>query len=177
MYMSPFTIILLIFLLMTGFYFKNITGIGIYDNLVITWQRIKYFRILAFNNCLLYPSVSIVYTNPSNIHIGKRTFINRDVSINCSYKSSIYIGNDVMIGPHTRIITGNHNINSSRRKEYYPTHIKIGNNVWIGANTTIVNNVSIGENSVIGAGSVVIKNIPANTIYAGNPAKKIKNLK
>ena len=52
----------------------------------------------------------------------------------------------------------------------------IGKNVWIGMNSLILKNVTIGDNSIIGAGSVVVKDVPKNTIAAGNPAKVIKDL-
>lgn len=52
----------------------------------------------------------------------------------------------------------------------------ICDNVFIGAKCIILKGVTIGENSVIGAGSVVTKNVPANQIWAGNPAKFIKNV-
>ncbi len=50
----------------------------------------------------------------------------------------------------------------------------IRDNVDVGANVVIIGNISIGENSIIGAGSVVVKDVPANCIVAGNPAKIIK---
>ncbi|MDO5463801.1 MAG: DapH/DapD/GlmU-related protein [Akkermansia sp.] len=52
----------------------------------------------------------------------------------------------------------------------------VGDNVEIGANVTIIGGVKIGNNSVIGAGSVVVKDVPANCVVAGNPAKIIKKL-
>lgn len=52
----------------------------------------------------------------------------------------------------------------------------IGNNVWIGANVTILPNVTIGDNCVIGAGSVVTKDIPANTVAAGNPCRVLREI-
>lgn len=54
--------------------------------------------------------------------------------------------------------------------------IEIGDNVFVGANATILPNVRIGDNSVIGAGSVVTRDIPANVVAAGVPAKVICNI-
>lgn len=51
--------------------------------------------------------------------------------------------------------------------------IKIGNNVFLGANTTVLPNIKIGDNSIVGANSVVTKDVPANCVVAGNPAKII----
>lgn len=52
--------------------------------------------------------------------------------------------------------------------------IIIEDDVWIGANAIILSGVTIGEGAIIGAGSVVTKNVEPYTIFAGNPAKKIK---
>lgn len=52
----------------------------------------------------------------------------------------------------------------------------IGRNVWIGAGVTVVPGITIGNNAVVGAGSVVTKNVPANTVVAGIPAKRIKTI-
>ena len=53
--------------------------------------------------------------------------------------------------------------------------IKIGNNVFIGANSVIMPNVTIGDSVIIGAGSIISRDIPANSIVAGNPARLIGN--
>ncbi len=54
--------------------------------------------------------------------------------------------------------------------------VRIADNVWIGMNAVILKGVSIGENSVVAAGSVVTKNIPPNTVVAGNPAVVVRHL-
>ncbi|PAD37807.1 hypothetical protein CHH53_14325 [Terribacillus sp. 7520-G] len=54
--------------------------------------------------------------------------------------------------------------------------VTIGNDVWISGSCTILACVTIGENSIVAAGSVVTKDVPANTIVAGNPAKHIKDI-
>ena len=52
----------------------------------------------------------------------------------------------------------------------------IKDKVWIGAHAIILGPITIGENSIIGAGSVVVKDVPANSVVAGNPAKVIKTI-
>lgn len=54
--------------------------------------------------------------------------------------------------------------------------IKIDNNVWIGDHAIVCKGVTIGENSIVGAGAVVTRDIPPNTIAAGNPAKVVKKI-
>jgi len=54
--------------------------------------------------------------------------------------------------------------------------VTIGNNVWIGGNVTILPGVTIGDNCTIGAGSVVTRDIPDNSVAAGNPARVIRRL-
>lgn len=54
---------------------------------------------------------------------------------------------------------------------------RLGNNIYIGAGSAIFGEISIGDNVIIGANSLVNKTIPPNTIWAGNPAKRIRELK
>lgn len=54
--------------------------------------------------------------------------------------------------------------------------VRVGENAWIGPNSSFMQKVVIGERSVIGLGAVVTKSVPAFTVYAGNPAKKIRDI-
>lgn len=109
-----------------------------------------------------------------NIHIGKNVFINAG----CHFQDQggITIGDDAQIGHNVVLATLNHDLIPENRKTVIPAPIKIGKNVWIGANATILSGVSIGENSVVAAGAVVTKNVPANVVVGGAPAKIIKNI-
>ena len=107
-----------------------------------------------------------------NIKLGKGVFINTC----CHFQDNggIEIGDGAMLGNNVTIVTLNHDLNPATRANAFPQPVKIGKKVWLGANCTILPGVSIGDNAVIGAGSVVVKNIPANAIAVGNPARVIK---
>jgi len=109
-----------------------------------------------------------------NITVGKRVFINEG----CCFQDQggIEIGDDCLIGQQVVIATLNHDLNPEKRKDMLPKPVKIGNNVWIGAHATILPGVTVGDNAVIAAGAVVNKDVQANTVVAGVPAKIIKNI-
>ena len=108
------------------------------------------------------------------INIGRNVFINHG----CSFLDlgGITIEDDVLIGPNVQLITENHPIKPSERKALDLKAILIKKNAWIGAGAIILPGVTVGENSVVAAGAVVTKDVPANTVVAGVPAKIIKNI-
>lgn len=109
-----------------------------------------------------------------NIKIGKNVFINAC----CRFQDQggIEIGDGSLIGHNTTIATLNHDFNPDKRANLHPSPVKIGKNVWIGSDCTILPGVEIGNGAVIGAGSVVTKNVPANSITVGSPARVIKQI-
>lgn len=109
-----------------------------------------------------------------HIRIGKRAFINQNVTF--VDLGSITIEDDVLIGPMSRLITVNHITDAHRRRGIIAHPIVIKKNAWIGANVTILPGVTIGENSIVAADSTVTKDVTANVIVAGSPAKVIKEL-
>lgn len=92
-----------------------------------------------------------------------------------SAEESISIGNNVMLAANCYISDSDwHGIYNRTRPFRCTKPVVLENNVWLGERVIVCKGVTIGENSVIGAGSVVTKDIPANSIAAGNPAKVIK---
>lgn len=123
---------------------------------------------------------------PNFIDIGNNVYIGKY----CSLETDIRIGNDVLIGNNVGLIgkydhdylvigssikdspwIGDDNYNFKGKG----LMIDIGNDVWIGYGCIILSGVKIGAHSIIAAGSVVTKNIPENSIAAGNPCIVIKN--
>src|SRR5215472_17902081 len=109
------------------------------------------------------------------IRIGRNVFVNQ----NCTFYDlgGIGIADDVMIGPNVSIITAGHPLEpSQRRAATIGKPIVIEKNVWIAAGATVIGGVTVGENSVVAAGSVVTKDVPANTLVGGNPARVIRSI-
>ena len=111
-----------------------------------------------------------------HIHIGARTFINcgavfLDVA-------TITIGEDVQVGPNVQFLTATHPVEAAARRAKWESAkpITIADNVWLGGGAIILPGISIGENTVVGAGAVVTKDLPANVIAVGNPARVIRPL-
>lgn len=118
-----------------------------------------------------------------SVRIGNNVIIEKYCHIGCI--NNITIGNDVLIASHVYISDHSHgNISEedlffppSRRLLFSKGPVIIEDNVWIGQGVCILPNVTIGKNAIIGANSVVTKNIPENSVAAGNPAKILKHLK
>ena len=116
-----------------------------------------------------------IYTDfGMNLHIGENVFINSG----CCFQDQggIYIGNNTLIGHQVVFATINHDTNPNMRASMFFKPIYIGKNVWIGAHATILPGVKVGDGAIIGAGAVVTKDVPANTIVGGVPAKEIKKI-
>lgn len=107
-----------------------------------------------------------------NIHIGRHVFINTGCTM--QDQGGVYIGDGALIGHHATLVTLNHDLDPEKRGNLHPAPIHIGKRAWLGANVTVLPGVSIGDGAVIAAGAVVTKDIPANTIAAGIPAKIMK---
>jgi maltose O-acetyltransferase len=109
-------------------------------------------------------------------HIGARSFANwgliaLDVGL-------ITIGDDVQFGPSVQLLTATHPLEPEPRRAKWEGSrpITIGDNVWLGGGVIVCPGVTIGKNTVVGAGAVVVRELPANVLAVGNPAKVIREL-
>lgn len=138
----------------------------------------------------------IIYRYPMNIELGDHVVIARDVTLISENNSSkliiednvtvtidtridfsggVRIGKNTLLSKNTIIETHDHGLDPHSNPVF--KDLDIGEDVWIGMNVTIISGVrKIGSNSVIAAGSVVTKEVPANCVVGGVPAKLIKNL-
>jgi maltose O-acetyltransferase len=112
----------------------------------------------------------------SNIRIGARTFVNYNLT--ALDVADIVIGADCQIGPNVQLLTPTHPLEPGPRRDKLEAArpITIGDNVWLGGGVIVLPGVTIGDNSVIGAGAVVTKDVPANVVVVGNPARPVRSL-
>ena len=109
-----------------------------------------------------------------NITVGKNVFIN--ACCHFQDQGGITLGDNWLVGHNVIFATLNHGFAPEERQSMLPAPIVVGRNVWIGSNSTILQGVTIGDNSIIAAGSVVTKDVPANAIVAGVPARFIRSI-
>ncbi|MEY2973214.1 MAG: Galactoside O-acetyltransferase [Pseudomonadota bacterium] len=109
------------------------------------------------------------------IDIGKYVLISPGVRILSAKK--ITIGDACMFGKGAYISDADwHGIYDRTEVIGTSKEVTLGENVWIGDSAIVCKGVHIGDNSIIGAGAVVTKDVPANKIFAGNPAREVKSL-
>jgi acetyltransferase-like isoleucine patch superfamily enzyme len=121
---------------------------------------------------------SVVVFPPFHSEFGKNLTLGRGVFINlgCRFQDTggIAIGDGTLIGHGSTLTTLNHHVDPDQRADLMPAPIRIGRKVWLGAAVTVVPGVTIGDGAIVGAGAVVTKDVPANAIVAGVPAKLIR---
>ena len=130
-------------------------------------------------NCCVPGNCEILHD--SMIELGDNVKLGVGTTLYAVYKKIIF-GNNIMLGPHVTMVSGDHNIykvgvpmiNNHEKEPQDDEEIHIEDEVWIGANVTILKGVTIGRGSVIAAGAVVVKTIPPYSIAGGLPAKVLK---
>ena len=110
------------------------------------------------------------------VELGAHVYANFNLTI--VDDTYVYIGDHTMIGPNVTLASAGHPILPELREHGYQYNlpIHIGKNCWLGAGVIVVPGVTIGDNSVIGAGAVVTKDIPANVVAVGTPARVLRKI-
>ena len=112
----------------------------------------------------------------SNIHMGQKVYFN----FNCVVLDvcKVTIGSRVLFGPAVQIYAATHPIDAATRATGLENgkQVTIGSDVWVGGGAILCPGVTIGDRSVIAAGAVVVKDVPADVVVGGNPARVIRQL-
>lgn len=110
------------------------------------------------------------------VEIGPKTVLGQECTIS-AYRR-IRIGEQCVIADRAMFIDFDHNVadveQPIRKQGIYMRDVVVGNNVWVGYNAQILRGVTVGDNAIIGANSVVTRDIPANAVAAGSPARVVR---
>jgi len=173
------------------------------ERLYVNWFIVPAFDEVGGGLSISYPRNLEIYGG--QIRVGKHAHINAakgSLTRLCTWKTGdregrITMGDCVLISPGTHIVAsesiiiGSHTMMAAgcyvSDSDWHDTYdrtaecdkhapIVIGENVWLGLRVIVGKGVTIGDNSIVGAGSVVTRDIPANCIAAGNPARVVREL-
>ena len=150
-------------------------------------------RVKLLKEIFPHSDETLFVRGPVFVDYGENTYFGKNVYFNFNLVildvCPVHIGNNCFFGPNISILTALHSLVASERELYfdeekgyvtdreYGAPITIGNDCWFGGNVTILPGVTIHDNVVVGAGSVVTHDLESGCVYAGNPAKKIKEIK
>lgn len=139
-------------------------------------QRVLYYRgqmKSVGQRVVIQPGLRM--SRPANITIGDDV----NIHVNCVMQAQapIEIGSHTLIAANCTIVTANHALEERGAAALHTIErksVRIGSDCWLGANVTVLPGVSIGDGAVIAAGSVVTRDMPANMICMGSPARPVK---
>ncbi len=110
------------------------------------------------------------------VEIGAKTVLGQECTISAYQRVSI--GQQCVIADRVMLIDFDHNVADAeqaiRKQGIYKRDVVVGSNVWIGYGAQILRGVTVGDNAIIGASSVVTRDIPANAVAAGTPARVVR---
>ncbi len=143
---------------------------------VISAELNKYEKQLVLDRLTVYGEEIIIQTPVTisgDVSLGNK--VSMAAYVHIWGEGGVSIGDEVMIGSHTAIVSITH---EKKAERMWNTEVKksvvIGDNVWIGSHCVVMPGVEIGQGSIIGAGSIVTKNVPENTICYGAPAVPVQ---
>ena len=162
-----------------SFYFNKRLVKPFCDNRFETGIRIEYPKNLDLGSYSYFGYDCKIYASEfSKIIIGSNCTFNANVMVNARGNGSIFIGDNVLIGPNVVLRSSDHSFEkleeNINKQGMHDGQILIKDNVWIGSNCVILKNCIIGEGSIVAAGSVVTKDILPFSVVGGVPAKIIK---
>lgn len=141
------------------------------------WCRRKIYQLVGLKVCSSANlSPSIYFQSPRAV-IGQHTFVNRGVKFFCG-ESTVAIGDGVQVAMGATFVTETHAIGPANRRcgDAVSLPILVESGCWIGANAVVLGGVRIGIGCVVAAGAVVNRDCSPNGLYAGVPARRVRDL-
>jgi len=147
---------------------------------VVLGQNVRIFHFVNLYGCTIgdgskigtFVEIQKGVTIGQNVKVSSHTFICEGVTV----EDGVFIGHHVCFinDRYPRAVNADGSLQTEADWAVIPTVVKRG--AAIGSNATVMCGVTIGENAIVGAGSVVTKDVPANTVVAGNPARVLRRI-
>jgi acetyltransferase-like isoleucine patch superfamily enzyme len=119
---------------------------------------------------------SKIRSHEGEVHIGAKSVLGQECTI--SSFQHVSIGRECVIADRVMLIDFDHGMvevdRPIRLQGIYKRDVRVGNNVWIGYGACILRGVTVGDNAVIGTSAVVTRDVPANAVVAGVPARVLR---
>ncbi len=162
-----------------GLISKILGGIyGRFRSIYYSTRYDEFRKLYKISDDFIFQGTDIRLYGNGKIVLGKNSYIGTNSTMQSSRGYKIVVGNNCQISHNVRVYTASadpdQNFEIEKTKPNKMGDVIIGNGVWIGVNVFIGPGVSVGNNSVLGANSVVTKDVKANTIVGGVPAKLIR---
>jgi maltose O-acetyltransferase len=161
---------------------NHLSALRLTDDFITTYPRDEAAALSTLKRLLGSLGADAIVKPPLYVDYGSHLFIGDGTFVNTGLvaldSARISIGADCQLGPNVQLLTASHPVDPVARREKWETcrPIRIGDNVWVGGGAIILAGLTIGDNSVIGAGAVVTRDIPANVLAVGNPARVIRQI-
>lgn len=137
-------------------------------------KRVLKLFILNLTRLPMFPATRGKLLKLGGVDIKGTVYIHDNVRVDTVHPENIHIGHRTGVSSGTQIIT--HYLDTNRAGKFYNSgHVRIGEHVVLGINVIICSPVTIGDGAIVGAGSIVTKDIPPYQVWAGNPARYIKD--
>jgi len=172
-------------------------GPALARRLRLAWMRLRFPRARFGVGCDIRPGFHLVLGPGARLVIGPRCVLDRDMTIECrgsleigdrtifghhctlGVVDSLVIGPDCLIAEMVAIRDHDHRFDGPldvpvREQGTSSAPVRIGSNVWLAGKVTVLKGITIGDNAVVGANAVVTKDIPANAVAVGIPARIIR---
>ncbi|MDQ2733301.1 MAG: acyltransferase, partial [Armatimonadota bacterium] len=162
----------------------------------LLYMRRRYPGVKFGSRCDIRSGLHLALASNARVEFGSRCILDREMTIECdgvlkvgartvfghhctlAVRDSLLIGEDCLIAEMVSIRDHDHSFERldvpTLQQGMVSSPVLIGRNVWLGAKVTVVKGVEIGDNAVVGANAVVTKNIPANSIAVGVPARVVR---
>ena len=140
-------------------------------------NRLRWLGLRAYGLDAAMSNVSSgVWFGSRRVTLGRGTFINRGCMFNTPAR--VVLGEHVNVGMQVLFVTGSHELAGPLRRAGVATAepIRVGDGAWLGARVTILPGVTVGAGAVVAAGAVVVQDVQANAVYAGVPARWVRDL-